>query len=156
MRSLFLMILLVPALATAQGVLEPGARIRILKSSTAYEPRRTGSVLSVAGDSAIITLNAAPSTTQAFALSRLEVARGHRTHALTGARIGAITGLVLGFVGGYSSGSDCNGDELFVCFDRSTTGGLGAAVGAVYGVIAGGIAGRLIRTDRWVRLAPPR
>ena len=156
MRSLILMALLVPALAVAQGDLEPGARIRTLKSPSAYEPRRTGVVLSVTGDSAVVKLNAFPATSQVFSRSRLEVARGKRGNGGKGAAIGAGTGAVVGFIAGFASGSNCTGDEVFICFDKPTTAGLGAAVGALYGLIAGGIVGRLIKTDRWVSLAPAR
>jgi hypothetical protein len=156
MRSLILILLLAPALAVAQGSLEPGARIRILNSAPGHEPWRTGSVVSVAGDSAVITMTGAQIRQQVFPLSRLEVARGKRTHGQKGAAIGAATGLVVGFIAGYSSGSNCSENEIFVCFDKPTSGGLGAVIGAFYGMVAGGVAGRLIKTDRWVSLGGGR
>ena len=156
MRSILFVALLVPALAAAQETLEPGARIRLLKTrQNVYEPRQTGIVLSATGDSATIRLDPDLASTQVFALSRLEVARGQRSLAREGAGIGAAAGLVVGFVLGYAGGEDCNQGD-FICFDRSDTGAMGAFAGLCLGVVSGAVIGQFKKTDRWVRILPGR
>ena len=155
MRSILLAALLVPGIAAAQPPLDSGARVRVMKALNPYEPRQTGQVVTVTGDSAVIKLNADPASARTYALSRLEVAQGQRTNALNGAGIGAVTGVVAGFALGYAAGTDCRPDS-FICFDRGDTGMAGAVVGALFGSIGGAIIGRFTTTDKWVRLGPAR
>jgi hypothetical protein len=155
MRSILLAALLVPGLAAAQPALDSGARVRVMKALNPYEPRQTGQLITVTGDSAVIKLNIDPGSTRTYALSRLEVAQGQRTNALKGAGIGAVTGVVVGFALGYAGGNDCRPDSM-VCFKRSEIGMAGAVAGALFGTTAGAVIGRLTTTDKWVRLGPAR
>jgi len=158
MRSL-LFALLAPALAaptlTAQAYLiSPGSRVRIMKQSERYEPRRIGVVVNIAGDSAVIRLQTEPPTTETFALARLERYNGNRTRARDGMLKGGAIGAGIGFALATAISDSHCGDAMF-CLGRQQTRLRLTPVVAIVGMVIGHARGSRGTTDRWVPLIKP-
>lgn len=159
MRSLFLLVLLsAQSLQGQADLLSPGSRVRVMKASERYEPRRTGRVVSVAGDSAVLQLDTRPQTTSTFALTRLERWDGTRSRAREGMIKGALIGGAIGFlIATGISTEECR--DAMLCLDRQQTRLQLTPAGALVGIAIGYARGSRKQTDRWVpliRLEPRR
>jgi hypothetical protein len=137
----------------SQSSLEPGARVRVLKVSDRYEPRRTGVVLSLAGDSAVVRLQTEPPITQTFAFSRLERYAGKRTRAPEGTLIGAVVGGGIGFLLATGISTPRCGDAM-LCLDRQQTRLQVTPVVMVIGMLVGHFRGKGHETERWKPVVP--
>lgn len=87
------------------------------------------------------------------AIQDLEIARGRRSHAKAGAVIGGAAGvgvLLAGYAVSPSEG-DCDSDPRCGLYPVV----LGAAFAAIGGLVGAGI-GKLVKTDRWVKVDPGR
>ena len=144
---------MVLATAVAEGQsksspLERGARVRVMKVSDRYEPRRTGVVLSLAGDSAVVGIESKEPATETIALRRLEVHAGRRTRAPEGATIGAALGFGLGWkVTDWLVPTPCRGCLITRNDVRSHV----VPTFAVIGLLVGTWRGTKRTTDRWKR-----
>jgi hypothetical protein len=154
MRSIILA-LLVPAVVAGQGSLQPGDKIRTISRPRTWERPQQGVVVTTVADSAVVRLAINPQAPVTLAFSKLEVARGQRRLGGPGALIGLLTGGVAGFAIGYAGGDDCTHDE-WICFDRRSTGAIGAVGFGAIGTLVGAIVGHNVKVDRWVKLAPRR
>ena len=136
--------------------LAPGMRVRIVSMAS----RDEGDVLMVGaferleGDTIHLTPVGSGGASRAIALAdthALEVSRGFRGHAMTGAIIGGLVGVVAGAVApcedpeGMYLGPSC--DELRP-FAVAMLGGGGVLVGALIGLVA--------QTEQWQRVPGPR
>jgi len=156
MRRIVLLGMLAMATA-AEGqspptLLQPGTRVRIMKVSDRYEPRRTGVVLSLAGDSAVVRLEAQPPITQAFAFTRLERYAGRRTRAAEGTLIGAVVGAGLGYLLATSI-STTKYCDMF-CLERHPTQQRVTPAGMVIGMLIGHARGKRHEIERWKPVVP--
>ena len=153
MRSI-LFALLIPAALASQG-LEPGDKVRTIRTPGTAGLRQEGVVLSARTDSAVVRLATNPGIESTVAVSSLEVSRGQHRQGGRGALVGLIVGGVGGFVVGYAGGDDC-GPGDFICFDRRATGLMGAVFFGAIGTGVGAIVGHNTLTDRWVRVGTGR
>jgi hypothetical protein len=118
--------------------IEPATRVRVTISD--HGIRHVGALRAVDGDTLVLdTLRLART-----AITRLEVSRGRKGHAVLGAVIGAVTLGVVGAVGGaaYSQIPDYPDDV-------TETAALGGGAGLVLGGLIGAGVGALIKSDRW-------
>ena len=92
-----------------------------------------------------------PATQLAVSLAsvnRLEVVRGRKSNADTGAGIGLAVGFVAGAVFGYASSEEC---KSFCMLDigREEAAVMGAAMFGLGGFVFGALIGASSQTDRW-------
>ena len=80
-------------------------------------------------------------------LTRLEVSRGRRGHALYGAGIGLVAGAAI--TGGLSYAFPSDPEDCFLCGSRSFDTATGAAAGGILGALAGALVGANQRTEQW-------
>jgi hypothetical protein len=155
LRTLLLMVITAVTSADGQSPVSPlqaGTRVRIMKFSDRYEPRRTGVVISLAGDTAIVRLQTEPPITQTFAFTRLERYAGKRTRALEGTLIGAVVGAGIGYAlaTGISTTSPCD----MLCLDRQPTRLRVTPIGMVVGMLIGHARGKRHEIERWKPVVP--
>lgn len=134
----------------AQEAIQPGARVRVTAAGVLRPV--TGTIFSV--DSASITLRDAEGRAGQVirfeSVQMMEVARGSRSHAGTGALIGTLVGGAFGvwFSIGYFSDPDSPGTTSGIATVIAVTSAAGAALG--------GIVGLAIRSPRWEETSVPR
>ena len=152
MRSVLLGLLIPVMSASAQAYLiSPGSRVRIMKASERYEPRRTGRVVSIVGDSAVIRFDWQPPVGGTFPLTRLERWNGTRTKAREGTIKGAIIGGGIAFgIATAISSAHC-GDAMF-CIPRRGAQRTLTPPGLLLGMAIGRARGSNHIVDRWTPL----
>lgn len=151
MRTLHIAILLLaPCIAAqAQGVIRPGAKVRI-EAPGIVAGRTEGTILSATADSLVIAGPAlAPLAVSRAMVSSIEVSGGRDRWMGTkkGTVIGAGWGLGLGMIVAMTA-ENCTGSSTprsctpLSSNDRTAIMGVMTYVGAFYGAIIGAIAGR--------------
>ncbi len=133
----------------AQEAIQPGARVRVTAAGVLRPV--TGTIFSV--DSASITLRDAEGRAGQVirfeSVQMMEVARGSRSHAGTGALIGTLVGGAFGvylLIGLSDPGTTA----------RTRDVALFIAVTSAAGAALGGIVGLAIRSPRWEETSVPR
>jgi len=127
-------------IAEAQAVPNPGTRLRL--EFRDRPGRQPATLRLVKGDSIGVWLLGRDAMIAFNQLARLEVRRGERGSAGTGAVIGLVAGVLLGAVAGAVS---AEGTEL----TPQTLAAIGAIQGGLFGAGAGAVIGLCVRTDRW-------
>jgi len=139
--SLLAISLVVAPLATIASqeplALRLGDRVR-LQAPSVSGGAVVGTLVSLQTDSLVVQGSATTWHFSLASITRLELNRGRKSHALSGAGIGLIVGVVVGVVWGKQAGCD---------EDMCVTGG--AAVGGGGGALLGAVIGSLVRTERW-------
>jgi hypothetical protein len=151
MRSVVLTLLLPSALSAQAYLIPPGSRVRLMKLSERYEPRRVGTVVSISADSAVLQFSTVPPTTGTFALTRLERWNGTRSRAPEAAALGAAAGAGIGFLAAAVISSTHCGDAMF-CLDQRGVRTRLIPVGFVVGALIGRGRGAKRTVDRWAPL----
>ena len=164
-RLIFVTLLTItPLTSTAAQVQRPpvelGTRVRIsheCRTRTLYGGAtridcRTdkGTIAALTADSVVLKVGK-PATQLAVSLAsvnRLEVVRGRKPNADTGAGIGLAVGFVAGAVFGYASSEEC---ESFCMLEigREEAAVMGAAMFGLGGFVFGALIGASSKTDRW-------
>ncbi|MCH7717632.1 MAG: hypothetical protein IH876_16010 [Gemmatimonadetes bacterium] len=150
--------------ATAQvrrPPIKPGTRVRISHEcgtrtlyggATRIDCRTDkGTLAALTADSVVLRIGE-PATQLAVSLAsvkRLEVVRGRKSNAATGAGIGLVVGMVAGAVIGYASYEECEGFCMFAPAGRGETAVFGAALFGLGGIVFGALIGASSKTDRW-------
>ena len=148
--------------ATAQvqrPPIEPGMRVRISHEcgtrtlyggATPIDCRTDKGTLAVLTADSIVLRVGEPATQLAVLLAsvnRLEVVRGRKSNAATGAGIGLVVGIVAGAVFGYASFEEC----VSFCIGPGREGVaiLVATIFGLGGAVVGTLIGSAVKTDRW-------
>ena len=119
------------------GRVKPGDRVRVWAPEFGVQ-KWVGTLRALRGD----TLTVDKMRFAFASVTRLEVRRGGKSHALAGAAIGGVIGAVSGAVGGAASCADS-----FV--DPGGCALLGGLVFGAGGALLGAVVGALAKTDRW-------
>ena len=124
-------------LRTAAAQVSPGDRVRV---TTPDRGRYDGTVHAIPGDFLTVDTLTVPRAS----ITRLEVHRGRKGHALLGAGIGAVA---LGAVGVAAGIEFC--ESFGSCSTRDEAAALGGGAGVLVGGLMGLGIGALIKSDRW-------
>jgi hypothetical protein len=155
LKRLAMLLALVPMTMSAQAYLVgPGSRVRVMKTSQRYEPRRTGVIASIGRDSALVRLDLSPESTATFALARLERFDGTRTREREGVVKGAVVGGGIAFLLATAVSRSYCGDSMF-CFERKATRVTLTPIGALIGMAIGRTRGARHTVDKWTPLIKP-
>jgi hypothetical protein len=118
-------------------VVGPGDRVRV---TTPDRGRYDGIVQAIPGDFLTVDTLTVPGAS----ITRLEVHRGRKGHALLGAAIGSVA---LGAAGVAAAIGFCGGG--FGCSDEGEAVAGAGGAGVVAGALLGALTGSFIKTDRW-------
>lgn len=153
MRILVVLFALVHTTVAAAQVLEPGAIVRMVRTSPT-DPIRKGTVDAVSSDSALVRFDAldksvASSFPSAVPLAHLEKYLGERTLQKKWAVIGALFGGVIGYVVGTRVGEVCDTQS---CIPETAVQVSFARLGLIAGAGVGAFAGSRQKIQQWVRV----
>jgi hypothetical protein len=136
-----------PLAAQLAPLLGPGTRVRVHHADPCCVTPVTGSLVSVSGDSLVLS----------WRLGRLALPRTAVQSLERGYDVGSRTtkGAFLGFLAGAAVGAatvlvttDCQGDDICRRF-TPVFAGIGAGIGSLAGAAVGAIIGRSIRREEW-------
>jgi hypothetical protein len=143
-----------PHMAGAQSAQpDPGARVRLVKTSGVFQPHRTGKVLSRQGDSVTVAFERTESGLAAYMATvptaALEVSTGLRERVFEQGAVGAAIGGVVGALLGHAADQECEAAN-YCAANSSEILWRGLIAGGAVGGIIGGFSGQKNKTDRWV------
>ena len=134
-------------------VFEPGVRLRVTAPDCELRGQATG-FQALRADTLVLEITACPLAS----VTRLDVSRGQKSHAVVGSLVGAGAGALVGLA------MCANTDVCGILSDNDIKGEV-VATSVVVGGLLGLLVGYLIKTDRWeevplerlrVSLAPQR
>ncbi len=144
--------------ATAQVPVRPGARVRVTghfcqpfySNCVGGSPQhRVGSFVAWKADTLVVQSNGDTLSVPVDLVTTLDVSRGRKSNAATGAGIGLVVGMVTGAVLGYASFEECVSFCIASVDGRGETAIVGAVLLGLGGIVVGAVTGAFIKTDRW-------
>lgn len=157
-RAVIVLLALQFAIAQAQVTVSPGSRVRVMKIPDRLEPRVTGTVVSLNGDSAVVDLRApgthaySPPNRTSLPLARLEVFAGERKRTTEG----AIRGVLIGGAIGWGFATRISGVNCDYCLERNGTLRAVVPVTASVGFLFGHLWGYNRKRERWIPVGSVR
>jgi hypothetical protein len=147
MPAAALVLLLLPVVqgTPAASPLTTGTRVRVTTREAGAERVRVGPLRTFDGQNLTLSTEGGPShvSLPRTSITRIEVSRGRRGHAASGALLGAVLGLAVVALKDVGCGEDCTREG-------ASTGFILAAVGG--GTLLGGGVGMAVRSERWESL----
>ena len=144
--------LLVPgSTVLAQGLPQPGERVRVTSGIHAYS-QLVATVKAISAESLVVTANGTDIHLAMAQVSLVEIVVGQKSHAGDGAAVGALVGMAVGGAIGAATAS-CEPSQGFApdfCgLEKGFAGAAGAAIGGFVLGVTGWLIGGAIKSDRW-------